>query len=69
METENQTAPATEKKKCRLCKAEKPLDEFGIRRASPDGKNSMCKKCNSYSVKLCRERQNGPVQKPWWVDD
>lgn len=39
-----------ETKVCRVCKAEKPLSEFGIKRQRKDGLNCDCKQCNKERV-------------------
>ena len=39
-------------KRCPACKTTKPITEFSIRRASPDGRNGTCKACACE----CRDR-------------
>ena len=42
-------------KKCRNCKIEKPLDQFGIRKGNIDGRNGQCKSCESEYGKKYRK--------------
>ena len=36
---------------CSECKIDKPLDDFSINKAKPDGRNGKCKKCHVIYVK------------------
>lgn len=38
-------------KTCRVCQTEKPFDEFYKHKATTDGYNSYCKKCNAVKTK------------------
>ena len=45
---------------CSNCKREKDIEEFGIRRQNPDGRNTQCKKCISdYQTDLKARKKNG----------
>jgi hypothetical protein len=43
-------------KKCRCCKAEKPLTSFYRKKASTDGFNPYCKPCAIEKIKIYREQ-------------
>ena len=42
-------------KRCTVCKVEKPLDDFGARKAKRDGKRSECKPCAQSASRLYSE--------------
>lgn len=37
----------TSEKECSTCGATKPLDEFGLRKGRPDGREARCKACRN----------------------
>lgn len=45
-----------ESKSCFKCKAELPIDDFGICRSRPDGRNAYCKPCIRAIVNAGRQR-------------
>lgn len=45
-----------ESKSCFKCKAELPIDEFGVCRSRPDGRNAYCKPCIRAIVNAGRQR-------------
>jgi hypothetical protein len=44
-------------KKCRGCKEEKPLDQFGNNKSQKDGKHWNCKTCAKAAIKASRMRR------------
>ncbi len=46
-------------KTCSACKQEKTLTEFGVRRASKDGRSPVCKPCNNEKSKDWRSKNPG----------
>jgi hypothetical protein len=51
----------TNSKICNTCKELKPLEDFNLRTASPDGRQSMCKAC--YSVYTKHHYHTDPSRK------
>jgi superfamily II helicase len=47
---------------CRVCKVEKPLDEFGVNNNIKSGLNSMCKSCGKEAIKIYRENNPEKVK-------
>lgn len=49
-------------KECRRCHIVKPVSEFGIKRASKDGLDCYCKKCNAEKALLYRMKHSDRVK-------
>ena len=43
-------------KRCGRCVEVKPIDEFPVRRASPDGRDSLCRGCHVVANQAYRQR-------------
>jgi hypothetical protein len=50
---------------CRVCKVEKPLDEFGVNNNIKSGLNSMCKKGN---LQVIPAKHNLAKNNHYWPD-
>ena len=53
-----------ETKACKICKEEKPLDEYPNHKAYIDGKNSLCLSCCSAAKKLLYDLKKTAPPKP-----
>ena len=42
-------------KQCRVCKEFKPLEDFAVKKASKDGRNGICKKCDKEKAQRYRD--------------
>lgn len=67
VEPETVTAPE-QLKTCQVCEWAKPLDDFSVRRASKDGKQSHCRDCQRRAnfdnrARWKRARKNVPARK------
>lgn len=47
-----QNAKSGDYRTCRTCKVEKPISNYGVRRASKDGLMTQCKECNKSGQKI-----------------
>lgn len=54
-------------KVCNRCELPKPLEAFGVRTASRDGRNTVCKPCNVARVRESERRH--PETKSRWERD
>lgn len=52
-------------KTCRICKEEKPLDDFHNKSGAKDGKQSQCKVCNIARVKKWQEENPERYEENW----
>ena len=50
-------------KRCRTCKKEKSLEEFGNKSETPDGKRYSCRECRKISCQVYKTTKRGKYSK------
>jgi len=61
-----------ETKVCSKCNIEKELVNFGIKKKSNDGLNSLCKECRNIDAKKYRNNNNQKIkvnQQKWYINN